>query len=78
MYLLDTDHLSILQQPSGLDFERLERRLLQVPEDQIFVTVVSFHEQTNGWNSYLASASKPEEVRHGFECSNESCGNMPR
>ena len=66
MYILDTDHLSILQQPSGLDFERLERRLLKVAEDQLFVTVVSFHEQANGWNSYLASASKPEEVRHGY------------
>ncbi|MEK6257984.1 MAG: type II toxin-antitoxin system VapC family toxin [Planctomycetota bacterium] len=66
MYILDTDHLSILQQPSGVDFERLERRLLQVPEDQLFVTVVSFHEQANGWNSYLSSASKPEEVRHGY------------
>ena len=66
MYILDTDHLSILQQRSGPDFERLERRLLKVPEDQLFVTVVSFHEQANGWNSYLASASKPEEVRHGY------------
>ncbi len=66
MYIFDTDHLSILQQPSGLDFERLERRVLQVAEDQLFVTVVSFHEQANGWNSYLASASKPAEVRHGY------------
>ncbi len=66
MYILDTDHLSILQQPSGPDFEKLERRVLQIAETQLFVTIISFHEQANGWNSYLASASRLEEIHHGY------------
>ncbi|MCX7409551.1 MAG: type II toxin-antitoxin system VapC family toxin [Planctomycetota bacterium] len=66
MYILDTDHLSILQQPSGAVFECLARKLKQVPEDRLFVTVVSFHEQSNGWNAYLASASQPADIRHGY------------
>ena len=66
MYILDTDHLSLLQHPSGTEFDCLTRRLEQVPEDQLFVTVVSLHEQANGWNSYLASASQPADIRHGY------------
>lgn len=60
MYLLDTDHLSVLER-GGADSERLRRRLQAVPPDEIAVTVVSYEEQTRGWLSYMAKAGSLEE-----------------
>lgn len=55
MYLLDTDHLSVLER-GGAEAERLRRRLQTVPPNEVAATVVSYEEQTRGWLSYLAKA----------------------
>ncbi len=55
MYLLDTDHLSVLER-GGADAERLRQRLQAVPPAEVAATVVSYEEQTRGWLSYLAKA----------------------
>jgi len=60
MYLLDTDHLSVLER-GGAESEPLRRRLQAVPPDEIAATVVSYEEQTRGWLSYLAKARSLEE-----------------
>lgn len=62
MYLLDTDHLSVLER-GGVQAERLRQRLATVAPDQVAVTIVSYEEQTRGWLSYMAKArSVPEQV----------------
>ena len=53
MFLLDTDHLSILQRPSGSAAGRLKERLHAVPGESIHASIVSFHEQVNGWSAFL-------------------------
>ena len=60
MYLLDTDHLSVLER-GGTRAERLRRRLRTVSPDEIAATVISYEEQTRGWLSYIARARSPEE-----------------
>ncbi len=55
MYLLDTDHLSVLE-GGGAEAERLRRRLHSVPPAEVAATVVSYEEQTRGWLSYLTKA----------------------
>jgi len=55
MYLLDTDHLRVLER-GGMGAERLRQRLQIVPPIEIAATVVSYEEQTCGWLSYLAKA----------------------
>ena len=60
MYLLDTDHLSVLER-GGAESERLRRRLQAVPPDEVAATVVSYEEQTRGWLSYLTRARSLEE-----------------
>lgn len=55
MYLLDTDHLSVLER-GGMEAERLHRRLQGVPPAEVAATVVSCEEQTRGCLSYLAKA----------------------
>jgi len=60
MYLLDTDHLSVLER-GGTESQRLRRRLQAVPPDEVAATVVSYEEQTRGWLSYMAKARSLDE-----------------
>ncbi len=60
MYLLDTDHLSVLER-GGAASERLRQRLQVVAPDEVAATVVSYEEQTRGWLSYLTKARSLEE-----------------
>ena len=59
MYLLDTDHLSLLQR-SGEGAQRLLARLADVSADEVAVTIISYEEQTRGWFSFLAQARSLE------------------
>ena len=61
MYLLDTDHLSVLER-GGADAERLRHRLQALLPAEIAATVVSYEEQTRGWLSYLAKARSLMDV----------------
>lgn len=60
MFLLDTDHLSVLER-GGMDAERLQQRLQTVPPDEVAATVISYEEQTRGWLGYIARMRSPEE-----------------
>jgi tRNA(fMet)-specific endonuclease VapC len=55
MYLLDTNHLTILQR-GGRGAITLEAKLQSVAATEIATTVVSYEEQTRGWLSYMAKA----------------------
>lgn len=55
MYLLDTDHLSVLER-GGEEAERLKKRLAAVAPNPVAATIVSYEEQTRGWFSYMAKA----------------------
>ena len=52
MFILDTDHISILDRSTPES--PLARRLALVPADQLAVTIVSFEEQMRGWTAYLS------------------------
>jgi tRNA(fMet)-specific endonuclease VapC len=56
MFVLDTDHLSLLQWNVGAEGRRLNARLSHVPADDVATTIVNFEEQMRGWLSYLARA----------------------
>jgi tRNA(fMet)-specific endonuclease VapC len=45
-YLLDTDHISILQQESGREFAALAARLGRESRDDLAFSVVSFHDRS--------------------------------
>ena len=55
MYILDTDHLSLLgRAPSGA--ERLRLRLARLRPGERVATIINFEEQMRGWMSHLAVA----------------------
>jgi len=56
VFLLDTDHLGILQDRVQPDFPRLLDRIAEYPYTAFYVSIVSFHEQVVGWNAYLNRA----------------------
>jgi tRNA(fMet)-specific endonuclease VapC len=60
MYLLDTDHLSVLER-GGDEAARLRQRLRGVPRDEVAATVVSYEEQTRGWLAFIAKARALDE-----------------
>ncbi len=55
MLILDTDHLSIMDQ-DNMEAFNLGRRLAAVPEGEVTVTVITYEEQMHGWLAYVARA----------------------
>jgi hypothetical protein len=56
MFVLGTDHLSLLQWNVGPEGRRLGKRLSLVAADETATTIISFEEQMRGWLSYLGKS----------------------
>jgi hypothetical protein len=67
MFLLDTDHLGILQRRTRPEIDRLLPRINAHPAAHFFVSIVSFHEQVLGWNSYISRAPNPAGTVRGYQ-----------
>ena len=65
-YLLDTDHISILQKQTGPEFVALMSRIAQVQRADLAFCIVSFHEQVLGCQTYLARAKSQADVVRGY------------
>ena len=61
-FVLDTDHLVILQQRNQPAFKNLTARLGQTNPDDIFATIISFHEQMQGWLAFLNRSRSPSRI----------------
>ena len=66
-FLLDTDHISILQKQSGPEYSALMARIAQVSRADLTFCLVSFHEQVLGCNSYIAQAKNAADVIRGYQ-----------
>jgi tRNA(fMet)-specific endonuclease VapC len=66
VYLLDTDHLGILQLRDGALHAKLQSRLARIGRGDAFLSIVSFHEQLNGWQAYLRKQRTPEQVVYAY------------
>lgn len=67
MFLLDTDHISILQKKSQPACGRVLTRIHQHGAQQVFRSIVSFHEQTRGAHNYVNQARKVGKLLQGYE-----------
>jgi tRNA(fMet)-specific endonuclease VapC len=65
-FLLDTDHISILQKQSGPEYAALSARIALVRRADLVFCIVSFHEQVLGCNSYLAQAKTSADIERGY------------
>ena len=66
MFLLDTDHLGIVQRGSAPEHANLTHRMRQHSLEDFFVSIVSFHEQVTGWNAYIRRARGVEGLVRGY------------
>jgi tRNA(fMet)-specific endonuclease VapC len=65
-YVLDTDHISIIQECAGPEYTILAARLGKLlPSDYAF-TAISFHEQVLGANSFINRARSSSDVVRGY------------
>jgi tRNA(fMet)-specific endonuclease VapC len=58
MILLDTDHISVLQDPKSPRRDALIARMVVAVDETFGVTIVSFEEQMRGWLATLAKERK--------------------
>lgn len=61
MYLLDTDHLTLLER-GGAESLPLQRRLEQIPAEEVATTIVTYEEQMRGWLARAAQARTVERM----------------
>lgn len=67
MYLLDTDHLCLLQRQVTPEAICLSERLAGCQPREVYTSIISFHEQLQGWTAYLAKAKDPSQIVRGYE-----------
>jgi tRNA(fMet)-specific endonuclease VapC len=65
-YLLDTDHVSVLQQQSGPAYSALSARIAMHSPTDLALSIVSFHEQVLGCHTYINRARGAAEVVRGY------------
>lgn len=66
MYLLDTDHLGILQIRDGDAYVALKSRLQRINRADALLSIVSFEEQLNGWQAYLRKQRSQDQVVYAY------------
>jgi tRNA(fMet)-specific endonuclease VapC len=67
MFLLDTDHLAVLQQRRPKkEYENLSRRMARFGLDDFAISVVTIHEQMLGANAYISRANDRRGVLRGY------------
>jgi tRNA(fMet)-specific endonuclease VapC len=78
VFLLDTDHLGIVQRKTAPEHESLIRRMRQHPLGDFFVSIVSFHEQVMGWKAYIQRARGVEGPVRGYAMFQEILSDFTR
>lgn len=66
MFILDSDHLSFLQRPHAAEYTNLAKRCASRPAGEFFVTIISLHEQVNGWTKYIARSKQSDGLVRGY------------
>jgi tRNA(fMet)-specific endonuclease VapC len=65
-YLLDTDHISILQRQAEPEYATLLMRIARHPPTDLACSIISFHEQILGCPTYISQARRTEDVVRGY------------
>ena len=66
MYILDTDHLSVLDS-GGVASQRLLQRLANINPTEVATSIISYEEQMRGWLSYAAKAQTVEQQVEAYK-----------
>jgi tRNA(fMet)-specific endonuclease VapC len=75
-YLLDTDHLSVLQKSTGRDYQYLSARMAQIPISDFGISIVTVHEQFLGSHTYISRTRTIQDLVKGYEFMTRLVGNI--
>ena len=64
--ILDKNTISVLQLGGSIAYDKLCMRMALVSPELVFVTAVSFEEQSRGWLAYLNRAQSDDELLKGY------------
>ncbi len=78
MFILDTDHLTFLQRKDSAEHHALSERMRIYPLEKFHVTIVSFHEQVNGWNNLLQRSQLPHAIVRAYSMFEELLSDYTR
>lgn len=67
MFLLDTDHLIVIQHQSDPEFSRLHARMALHPPAEFHLAIVSFREQMLGVNTLISRSQDQSRVVRGYQ-----------
>ena len=65
-YLLDTDHITLLQRATGRAYATLRTRLAQHPPTELAFPIISLHEQVIGCHAYINQARTTDDLVRGY------------
>jgi tRNA(fMet)-specific endonuclease VapC len=65
MYILDTDHLSVLDR-GGATASNLLQRLATVDPNSVATSIINYEEQMRGWMSYTAKAQAETQLIEAY------------
>ncbi len=65
-YLLDTDHITMLQRETGREYATLQARLAQHPPEDLAFPIISLHEQVMGCHTYINQARTAAALVRGY------------
>jgi tRNA(fMet)-specific endonuclease VapC len=65
-YLLDTDHISVLQLRSGPEYAILSAWMARHSAADLAFSIISFHEQVLGGHTFISRARTPRDVIRGY------------
>ncbi len=69
-YLLDTDHLSIIQRKTGVAYETISGRMSQYSVSEFAISIITIQEQMLGCHAYINRARHLSEMVTGYRMMN--------
>ncbi len=66
MWILDTDHLSVLEWKESRAALALATKMAQHKANELGTTIINFEEQLRGWMSLIAKARKMKDMIEGY------------
>lgn len=66
MFLLDSDHISVLWYSGGDDYKALMENIDTRSASECFVSIVTFEEQMRGWLAYVSKSTSADGVVKGY------------
>jgi tRNA(fMet)-specific endonuclease VapC len=67
MFVLDTDHITILQGKAQPEYGRLVSRMMRHPRSAFYYSIVNFQEQVLGANQYVNQARTVQGLMDGYD-----------